>query len=291
VYERPTFRLGEGLPEALTPYVQGQGDTRTLNPFLPNLAMVVDGADLWGYDSFVLRRYMQFIYFTQGWPLEDADFFQHVGALAPHRLFAMLRCRLAMVPRDDAVELVPMEPMGRVHLVATYRVCPSREEVFAAVSGPNFDPRRTVILEQEPPIKPAGVSPAGWAKVVESSTDSLTIEAELSAAATLLVTDAYSAHWRARALSGSSQQDYTVMPANYCLRAVPLAAGWHRIRMEYRPAGFLIGRWVSLAAVGMYLAALVVYLLRCGCGPSPQSERAAGPPPVRYVNPRKVPQD
>jgi uncharacterized membrane protein YfhO len=147
-----------------------------------------------------------------------------------------------------------------------------------------------VILEQEPSIKPAGLSPPGWAKVVESSTDALTIEAELSAAAILLVTDAYSSHWRARAMSGSSQQDYTVMPANYCLRAIPLAAGRHRIRLEYRPAGFLIGRWVSLAAVGAYLAALVVHLIRRGRGPSTDSQKPAGPEPVRYVNPRKVPQ-
>jgi hypothetical protein len=288
VYERPTFRLGEGLPDALTPYVRGQGDTRTLDPFLPNLAMVVNGADLWGYDSFVLSRYMQFIYFTQGWPLEDADFFQHVGALAPHRLFAMLRCRLAMVPRGDALELVTMEPMGRLHLVTNYRVCPSREAVFAAMGSADFDPRRTVILEQEPPIKPAGLSPPGWAKVAESSTDAVTIEAELSVPAILLMTDAYASHWRARALGGSSQRHYTVMPADYCLRAIPLAAGRHRVRLEYRPGGFLIGRWVSLGAVGAYLVALGVYVVLRRRGPSPGSRKPPGPEPVRYVNPRKV---
>jgi hypothetical protein len=142
VYQRPTFQLGEGLPDALTPYVQGQGDTRTLDPFLPNLAMAVDGADLWGYDSFVLRRYMQFVYFTQGWPLEDADFFQHVGALGPHRLFAMLRCRLALVPRGNAVEMVAMEPMPRLHLVTSYRVCPGREAVFAAMAARTSTPAK-----------------------------------------------------------------------------------------------------------------------------------------------------
>ncbi len=283
--QRPTFELGEGLPSALEPYVQGRGDdTRTLNPVLPNLALVVDGADLWGYDSFVLRRYMQFIYFTQGWPIEDADYFQHVGSLRPHRLFGMLRCRYVLTPQG----LVTIQPMDRLHLVGSYRVCPDRDAVFRALGAADFDPRRTVILEQEPAIKPAGVLEVGWARVVEDSTDAMTIEAELSAPAILLVTDAYSKSWRARALSGS-QQDYVVMPANYCLRAIPLEAGRHRVRLEYRPGGFLIGRWVSLVAVGAYLAVLAVYLIRRRKGARPGRERPADLPRVTYVNPRKVP--
>ena len=225
-YQRPTFQLGAGLPLAIKPLVQDRGDdTRTVNPFLPNLAMVVGGADLWGYDSFVLRRYMQFIYFTQGWPVEDADFFQHVGALKPHSLFGMLRCRLILIPSKNAIMLAPLEPMAWLLLVGGYRVCPSREAVFQAMSEANFDPRATVILEQEPPIKPAGVAEPGWARVVESSTDAATIEAELSAPALLLMTDSYSKYWCARALPGSSQREYTVLPANYCLRAIPLAPG------------------------------------------------------------------
>jgi hypothetical protein len=246
--------------------------------------MAVDGADLWGYDSFVLRRYMQFIYFTQGWPVEDADYFQHVGRLHPHPLFAMLRCRYVLLPDG----LVPIEPMGWVRLVGSYRVCPSREAAFHAMGAPDFDPGRTVILEQEPPVKPAGVSDPGWARVAASSTDAMTIEAELSAPAILLVTDAYSKYWRARGLSGSSRQTYTVLPANYCLRAIPLEAGRHRICMEYRPIGFLIGRWVSVGALVAYLGGVVLHVVRRRRGTAPGGDKPAYPP-VTYVNPRRIP--
>ena len=289
-FQRPTFELDSGLPGALRPYVVPQGDgSRMLNPFVPNLAAAIGGADLWGYDSFVLRRYMQFIYFTQGWPPEDADYFQHVGQLQPHPLFAMLRCRYVMVVSGNNVMLVPFEPMGRLHLVGSCRVYPGRDAVFGAMASPDFDPRQTVILESDPPIVPAGQSEPGWARVVETSTDAMTIQAELSAPAILLATDAYSKFWRARAMPGSSQKDYTVMPANYCLRAIPLAAGQHRIRLEYRPTGFLIGRWVSLAAAGAYLAGLVLYVLarlkgRLAGGPKPADRTV----PV-YVNPRRPP--
>jgi hypothetical protein len=50
-------------------------------------------------------------------------------------------------------------------------------------------------------------------------------------------------------LSGSSQWQYDVLPANVALRAIPLGAGAHRIRVEYAPLTYRIGRWISLAAV------------------------------------------
>jgi hypothetical protein len=39
-------------------------------------------------------------------------------------------------------------------------------------------------------------------------------------------------------------------------RAVPLAAGHHPLCLEYRPTGFLIGRWISLASLVVYLGLL-----------------------------------
>jgi hypothetical protein len=288
VFQRPTCQLGTGVPLALEEYMRPQGDdTRTLNPFLPTLAMAVDGADLWGYDPFVLRRYMEFMYFTQGLDVRDAPFFQHLGSLRPSGLFSMLRCRSMLVPQGNQVNMLTLSnPMGRLQLIGQYEVHRIPQDVLSAMIEPDFDPRRTVILEEEPEIIPAGVSDAGWAKVTDSSTDSLTIRAELSAPAILLITDAYSKYWQASALPGSSQHRYTIMPANYCLRAVPLAAGRHLFRLDYRPIGFLIGRWVSLGAVAVCLAVLVLHLrLRKRRG-----GQAAAPPAVTYVNPRRPPE-
>ena len=55
-------------------------------------------------------------------------------------------------------------------------------------------------------------------------------------------------------LPDSVQQDYTVLPANYTLMAVPLAAGRHRLVLVYAPLAFRIGTWLSLLALGGYLA-------------------------------------
>ena len=80
--------------------------------------------------------------------------------------------------------------------------------------------------------------------------------------AILLVTDNYDKAWRARGLPGSSRSQYEVMPADYTLMCVPLGAGHHLIRLEYAPSGYLIGRWISLAALLIYLSAVCVFLTR-----------------------------
>jgi len=84
--------------------------------------------------------------------------------------------------------------------------------------------------------------------VIDSSSDHLTVEADLPGPAILLITDTYSDGWNARALPGSSQQEYVVMPANYILRAIPLSRGYHRIRIEYKPLTFQIGKWISMGS-------------------------------------------
>ena len=97
----------------------------------------------------------------------------------------------------------------------------------------------------------------GTARITATTTDSLTIEADVEQPSILLITDAYAASWRTVSLPGSTQAHYDLLPANYVLRAVPLVAGHHLLRVEYRPVAFAIGKWISLICVVAFLLALV----------------------------------
>jgi len=66
-------------------------------------------------------------------------------------------------------------------------------------------------------------------------------------------------------LKPGSQTSYQVLPADYTLMAIPLARGSHLLRLEYAPPGYLLGRWISLAAVAAYLLALGLYLWQPRC--------------------------
>ena len=174
-------------------------------------------------------------------------------------LFAMLRWRYAF-EYDKEGNLNGSQPtdppMQRLQLIRNYRVLTNRDDIFAAMAAPTFDPRKDVILESAPNPQPSSAGEKDEVKLLASSTDTLTIEANLPSPAILLITDNYSQGWRARPLDGTAQTHYEVLPANYCLRAIPLAAGHHRLRVEYLPAGFVVGKWISLAAVVIYLSLL-----------------------------------
>ncbi|HKS04473.1 MAG TPA: hypothetical protein VJR49_03875, partial [Chthoniobacterales bacterium] len=173
-------------------------------------------------------------------------------------LFAMLRERYVFAQQGGKFEKeeAPVV-MSHLQLISNYRVLQNRDAIFDAMRSETFDPTREVILESEPEPKPVQSNNNGTARITATTTDSLTIEADIEQPSILLITDAYSVSWRTISLPGSTQARYDLLPANYVLRAVPLAAGHHLLRVEYRPAAFVIGKWISLICAVAYLTALV----------------------------------
>jgi hypothetical protein len=243
-----TFRRAEVDPPELTAFVAAHpGDYRVQNLLEPNNGFLLGKPDMWGDDPGLLARYAQFITFTQGGNPDQAT--QNVTFRSPSPLYSLLRLRYVLTESGDKVNKYEFPgAMDRVQLVPDYRVLPGRDAIFSAMSQPDFDPRQTVLLESLPGFNSSrGINP-GWARVIDSSADCLTVEAEVTTPSLLLVTDAYSRDWRAQPLKGSSQARYDVMPADYTLRATPLAAGHHLIRFEYVPTGLWAGLAISALA-------------------------------------------
>jgi uncharacterized membrane protein YfhO len=67
----------------------------------------------------------------------------------------------------------------------------------------------------------------------------------------LLVTDAYADGWTVAPVHGA-QREYRVVPADYALMGIPLSAGEHLIRLEYKPTAWSAGVAVSSCAVVVY---------------------------------------
>ncbi len=90
----------------------------------------------------------------------------------------------------------------------------------------------------------------------------MTLDVTLDAPAILVNTDAYSKGWRAMPVVRGPQAHYEVLVADHALRAIPLAAGQHTIRLEYAPVAFRVGMWVSVVAWAMFGAAVVGWVVR-----------------------------
>lgn len=232
------------------------GDYRIMNVANPNSAMLIGAQDMWGYEATVVRRYAEFMTWSQGGDPDQA--MSYVKFVRYDPLFGMLR--LGYVLRQHGTELeigdAPEPPMSHLQLVSNYSVLPDRNAIFDALRSAAFDPAREVILESEPEPRPSPSESAGTARIVASSTDALEIEADVQQPAILLITDAFTPSWRAVALPGSVQTNYKLLPANYILRAVPLQAGHHHLRVEYARDALTIGKWISILATLAFLAAL-----------------------------------
>jgi hypothetical protein len=266
---RGTFNLRAILPTSEERAVAAHLDgARLFNITARSDAGMLGGwDDIWGYDSFQPGRYTEFMAFTQG---KDPDAAVDDLQLTHwHPLYSMLRCRFVIVPgpAGDQAREVP-GALGRLVLVRDFKVAPGRDGIFAAMADPAFDPAQTVILESPPGVAPVApphgrTASPGEVKLLESGTDELTIDAQLYEPAILLVTDGYAAGWRVTPLAADSQQRMKVMPADYIFRAVPLQAGHHLLRMEYAPAGFAAGQWVSLVSLVLFFGLAVRWMSGC----------------------------
>ena len=181
---RDTFRLAAAYPgDMMALFEERAGEHRILNPFYPNLAMSTGWRDVWGYDPLIPRRYGELI----AW-MQQVDITRIVRGDLPcryHPLLKMLGCRYMLTPVEGRIELAELtgDLMPRVALVGQWAVEPDRDRAFAILGQPGFDPRRLVVLERDPNL-PAGKASGnqGTVKVLEESTDHLTIEADVKAA-------------------------------------------------------------------------------------------------------------
>jgi hypothetical protein len=249
------------LSDAETPSVQKflaahPGDYRILNLAQPNNGYLVGASDLSGSNPSVLRRYAEFITFSQGGDPDHAQQDLMFTKLSP--LFALLRFRYVFEPlrgiyrtTESTVPLLP-----HVLLVSGAKTLENRDAIFAVLRDPQFDPARTVLLETPPNPAPQPDA-SGSATLILQSPDELDIDAETDKPALLLITDLYADGWRAEPLPGSAQHIYQLLPADYILRAVPLQAGHHRLRVVYAPPSFPLGVALSITGWAIWLVLLL----------------------------------
>ena len=289
---RENFRISDnarGPVEEL--YRSVPGDNRTLSlsgldHSVRNHEMMVGAQAMWGYDPLILRRYAEFMEFTQrhdqsvykdaaASPSSMWDHHFHgleVTKFPPagpwpntyHPLMRMLRCRYVIpaslyTPEIDGAQIVEMPgALPRFYFAQSVSVIGETEARLQALAAPDFDLEREVIVEAALSIKPKAKPRNVELAVLDSGTDHVTLDIVAPKDTFLVMTDVYSEGWRAMALEGSEQSEYQVVPTNHVLRGVPLREGVHRLRIEYAPDSYRIGRWISIGSIGVYLGLLLI---------------------------------
>ncbi len=102
---------------------------------------------------------------------------------------------------------------------------------------------------QPPPGPPLPATPG---RVVERSDTEVVIEVEARRAGQLVLLDTFYPGWEAKV----DGEDAEIRPANGAFRAVPVDAGRHEVRFDYRPASVTAGGITTVAALVVVLAGL-----------------------------------
>jgi hypothetical protein len=275
-----TSSVKDAVPDVAHEFVANHpGDYRVLDFREPNNGFLLGAGDLWGNSPAVLRRYAEFMTFTQGVDPDHAEQYLEFRRIDP--LYALLRFRYAFVTSDTGEMRVvesPTPPLPRLQIISDWKMPGRRDALFAALRDPSFHADETVLLENAPnPIpQPDAV---GSARLLSESPNALEIEAQADKPALLLITDLYARDWKAEALPGSVQKNYSLMPADYILRAIPLAAGQHHLRVVYAPAGLSMGIIISLTSWALWFG-LFVGLRKKAPRTSPATAPTSSSPPA-----------
>jgi uncharacterized membrane protein len=170
--------------------------------------------------------------------------------------------------RAEAMAVSFRRFLPRAYVTQGVKVLP-REQVLEYLGSASFRPGSEVVLEAGaegvgPELEHA---PAGLAQPVDRIRrlgDAVEVEATLTAPGMLVLNESYFAGVEA----SEDGKPLPMYPANHAVRAVPLSAGRHVVRFEYRTPGLAAGALTSAAAV-VLLAAAGVFRAR--------SRRRAGP--------------
>jgi membrane protein YfhO len=139
----------------------------------------------------------------------------------------------------------------RAWVVGNYQVITGEAALIALAEG-RVDLRATVVLAEEPSIKPAPGDSAQVA-IERWQQKEMVMSVELDRPGILVVSEAYYPDWKAT-VDGAPAP---VLRANYAFRAVALAAGRHQIVMRYDDSLLRKGASISAGSLGVTILTLI----------------------------------
>jgi uncharacterized membrane protein YfhO len=110
-----------------------------------------------------------------------------------------------------------------------------------------FDPRKQVLLEADPPegVKLSNAPGESFVEVLTYSPQRIVMRARLAEDAFLVLSDGFFPGWKAYV----DGVETPILRANYILRAVFLKGGENEVEFVYDPCSFKAGKWVSASTI------------------------------------------
>ena len=154
--------------------------------------------------------------------------------------------------------------LPRAFLVEQFQVIKSDQEFANAFRELTFDPRTTILLDEEPTRflelkkEPAVPNLESAVRMLTYENNRMVLEVTTSAAALLFMSEAYYPGWQAY-VDGRLEE---ILRANYAFRAIPVGPGKHRVVVVLEPLSFKIGLAVSVLTMVLLLTGWAFAIIR-----------------------------
>ncbi|MBF0548376.1 MAG: hypothetical protein HQM08_28330 [Candidatus Riflebacteria bacterium] len=242
---------------------------------LPNpvKAMTWNVLDVNGDDPFSPKRYSEFLAFSQDLD-PDSRTTGYYFLCSP--LLRLASCKYFVQSASPTLHIREISNvLPRALILHNWKTMKNREEIFAEFSKRDFNPLKSVLIEEDLPeldsIASNSVAVAETTEKVEIkniSTDEIFLNVKVEKPAILLITDSYTPNWVAETANpdytdpGNPKMKYRVIPANYAFRGIPLIPGEHKIKLSYQPAYLKIAMIFNIFAVFAFLTAVLSEFLK-----------------------------
>ncbi|MBI4302706.1 MAG: oligosaccharide flippase family protein [Chloroflexi bacterium] len=235
----------------------------------PNSGMLGHLQDIRGYDTVILRRYVDY------WRLMEEPrglLYSQINGLTEASslgspLLDLMNVKYVLTTQEVNLPEYTLVYHGEVNIYRNESVLPRAFVVFnevratdaaqalAVMGDPSFDPRRTIVVEGASlePTLPGSGRQLSKANITRYEPNRVTVEVNMPEAGYLVLADSYFSGWRAEA----GDRELPLFRANYIFRAVPLSPGQQTVVFRYSPDSFKIGLYGSFIGGVLVLLGLV----------------------------------
>jgi hypothetical protein len=244
-----TFKTTPGKEKIISEMSRKPSNGRILTRsalFLPNDGLQYRFPSLEGYDPLLLKRYLHYIRFSQGFPRDD-----HVIKIEGRdlrvpgaKLLKMLNLKQIVSGRG------PVETgNGMPYAVLVGRALEKpAEEILPFMVSKAFDPRRTVVLESGTFVRFSGHDeegiPEATCVVKRYENERIVLKVSTDKPGYLVLSEIYYPGWKATV----DGKKVPVLRGNYIFRVVPMEKGEHEVVLFFVSWPFRIGAIVSALA-------------------------------------------
>lgn len=135
-----------------------------------------------------------------------------------------------------------LKALPRAFLVSDYQIFKTKEDFEKIFFSREFNPAKTVLLEQEPNYHLNDLNHLSKAEIISYRPNTVILATETNADQILFLSDVYYPGWKAFI----DEAETKIYRADYAFRAVIVPAGKHQVVFTFAPFSFKMGLIISL---------------------------------------------